>query len=117
VKAYLTFVGIPEDKIETVAQGKDQPLNADTVKSLNEQNPNKPDKSLGSFQDLVWAYNRRVDIVLLPKQERSVQYFPGAAPEAKVLFDNGWPEQAEIITLAAQKVRLPVESDASQNHK
>jgi outer membrane protein OmpA-like peptidoglycan-associated protein len=117
VKAYLTFAGIPESKIETVAQGKDQQLDAATVKLLDEQNPNKPDKSLGDFQDLVWAYNRRVDIVLLPKQERSLQYFPGAAPEAKLLFDNGWPEQTEIITLAAQKVRLPVDSDAAQNQK
>jgi outer membrane protein OmpA-like peptidoglycan-associated protein len=117
VKAYLTSAGVPESKIETVAQGKDQPLDADTVKSLNEQNPNKPDKSLGDFQDLVWAYNRRVDITLLPKQERSLQYFPGAVPEAKLLFDNGWPEQSDIITLAAQKVRLPVESEAPQDHK
>jgi len=117
VKAYLTSAGVPEDKIETVAQGKDQPLDVDAVKSLNEQNPNKPDKSLGSFQDIVWAYNRRVDIVLLPKQERSLQYFPGAAPEAKLLLDNGWPEQSEIVTLAAQKVRLPVEPDSVQNHK
>ena len=117
VKAYLAFAGVPEDKIETVAQGKDKPLDASTVKSLNEQNPNKPEKSLGNFQDLVWAYNRRVDIVLMPKQEQSLQYFPGAAPDAKLLFDNGWPEQSELVTLAAQKVRLPAESESVQNHK
>ncbi len=118
VKAYLTSAGIPDSKVETVAQGKDKPLDADTVKSLNEQNPNKPDQALGDFQDLVWAYNRRVDIVLMPKQERSVQYFPGNAAEAKLLFDTDWPEQQDIVTLAAQKVRLPVDSsEGPQNHK
>ena len=114
VKQYLQSLGIPEGKIETVAQGKDHPLGADTVKELHEQNPNKPTKSLGNFQDLVWAYNRRVDIVLQPKGEQSTQYYPGTAPEAKLLFRREWPNQTEIVTLAAEKTPLPVTSDPQQ---
>ena len=114
VKQYLQSLGIPEGKIETVAQGKDHPLAADTGKTLHEQNPNKPTESLGNFQDLVWAYNRRVDIVLQPKGEPSTQYYPGSAPEAQLLFSREWPNQKEIVTLAAEKTPLPVTSDPQQ---
>jgi outer membrane protein OmpA-like peptidoglycan-associated protein len=117
VKQYLVALGVPEAKIETVAQGKDHPLDAATVQLLHDQNPNKSPKSLGSFHDLVWAYNRRVDLVLLPKGEVSKQYFPGTAPEAKLLFSRDWPEGRDIITLAAEKGRLPVESTPQHNQK
>jgi hypothetical protein len=111
VKQYLESQGIPDAKIETVAQGKDHPLGADTVRTLHDQNPNQAPESLGSFQDLLWAYNRRVDIVLLPKGQQSTQYYPGTAPEAKVLFSPEWPGQKEIITLASEKTPVPATSD------
>jgi peptidoglycan-associated lipoprotein len=117
VKQYLVGLGIPENKVETIAQGKDQPLDAATVKLLQEQNPAKPTESLGSFQELVWAYNRRVDLVLLPKGEQSTQYFPGTAAEAKLLFRSEWPEGRDIIVLAGEKESLPIESTPQQNQK
>jgi len=117
VKQYLVSQGIPETKIETIAQGKEHPLDAASVKVLHEENPNKPAKPLGSFQDLIWAYNRRVDLVLLPKGERSVQYFPGTASEAQLLFSSEWPEGKDIVTLAAEKEALPVESNPQNNQK
>jgi len=117
VKKYLITLGVPEAKIETVAQGKDHPLDAATVKSLHEQNPSKSPDSLGTFQDLVWAYNRRVDLVLLPKGDLSKQYFPGNAPEAKLLFSSKWPAGRDIIILAGEKVFLPVESTPQHNQK
>jgi flagellar motor protein MotB len=106
VKSYLVSVGIPENKIETVANGDTQPLDAAKVKLLHDENPNKLAKQ-GTFQDLVWAYNRRVDIVLQPKDVHSAQYYPGDAPEAAFLSDSKWPLQKEIVTLAAEKSRLP----------
>jgi len=117
VRQYLVSLGISESKIETVAQGKKHPLDATTVKQLHEENPNKAAKPLGSFQDLVWAYNRRVDIVLFPKGEVSKQYFPGTAADAKLLFDSNWPERTEKVTLASQKVRLPAESHPKEQQK
>lgn len=117
VKQYLVSLGVADSKIETVAQGKEHPLDPATVKQLHEENPNKASESLGSFQDLAWAYNRRVDIVLLPMGELSKQYFPGTADDAEVLIDSKWPEQAAIITLASEKVRLPVEPDPAQPPK
>jgi hypothetical protein len=117
VKQYLTSLGIPESKIETVAQGKEQPLDADTVKSLHEQNPNKTPESLGSFQELVWAYNRRVDLVLQPKGTQSTQFYPGTAPEAKRLFNSEWPERRDILTPAAEKEPVPTNSHSEENQK
>ena len=118
VKQYLVSMGVPESKIETIAQGKDHPLDAATVKMLHEQNPNKPTKSLGSFQDLVWAYSRRADLTLLPKGDRSTQYFPGTASEADVLFDSEWPDRKALgVVLAAEKVPLPVDSAPEHNQK
>jgi hypothetical protein len=117
VKKYLVSMGVPEDKIDTVAQGKDHPLDAATVKTLDEQNPNKPAESLGTFQELTWAYNRRADLVLLPKEAQSTQYFPGTAAESGLLFNSEWPGGKDIITLAAEKEALPVDSspaDSSQ---
>lgn len=109
VKEYLVSLGIPENKIQTVANGKTKQLDASAVKVLHEQNPNKLEEH-GSFEDLVWAYNRRVDIVLLPKDQRSTQYFPGDAPEAKLLSDSNWPGRKELVTLAAETNRLPNDS-------
>jgi hypothetical protein len=117
VKQYLVSQGIPEAKIETIAQGKDHQLDVATVKRLHEQNPSKPSKSLGNTQDLVWAYNRRVDLVLLPKGEQSTQYFPATAAEAKLLFSSGWPEGRDIVVLAAEKEALPVEPTPQHNRK
>ncbi len=108
VKEYLVSLGIPASKIETVANGSTQPLNPSTVTLLHNENPNKV-ADHGTIQELVWAYNRRVDIVLLPKDVRSTQYFPGDAPEARFLADSDWPGQKEILVLASEKSRLPID--------
>ncbi len=108
VKQYLVSQGVPEANIDTVAQGKEHPLDVANIRLLHKENPNKPPKSLGSFQDLVWAYNRRADLVLLPKGDHSTQYFPGTASEANVLFDSNWPDrQDNVVVLAAEKEKLP----------
>ena len=115
VKTYLISQGIPEGKIETVAQGKEHPLDANTVKQLHDQNPDKPSQSLGTFQELVWAYNRRADLVLLPKDARSTQFFPGTAPEANLLFSPEWPgDHAHSLLLASEKEQLSADSNPQQ---
>ncbi len=107
VKDYLSSLGIPESKIETIAQGKEKQLDAATVKSLQESNPNKPPKEPVNFQELVWAYNRRVDIVLQPKGQQSTQYYPGNSADADLLLDSNWPGQKQIVILAAEKTAIP----------
>jgi hypothetical protein len=62
---------------------------------------------------LVWAYNRRADLVLLPKGAQSTQYFPGTVAESKLLFNSEWPGGKDILILAAEKEALPVDSSQS----
>jgi OmpA family protein len=108
-KQYLVSLGIPENKIEVVAQGKEKQLDASAVKSLHAQNPTAT-KKVSNVQVLTWAYNRRVDIGLMPKDVRSSQYFPGDAEDAAVLADSNWPDHKDnIVILAAEKERLPVD--------
>jgi len=111
VKEYLVSLGIPENKIETVANGKTQQLDVGMVTQLHTENPNKLAVQ-GTSQELVWAYNRRVDIVLLPKDMHSTQYFPGDAPEATFLADSNWPGHKELVSLAAETSRLPTDPAA-----
>jgi flagellar motor protein MotB len=117
VKDYLVSLGIPDGKIELVAQGDEKQLDGNTVKQLHAENPKKASKRLGNFQDLVWAYNRRVDIELLPKDVLSKQYFPGDADDAAVLANSRWPDHKEIVVLASQKERLPADSGSESQHK
>jgi outer membrane protein OmpA-like peptidoglycan-associated protein len=117
VKDYLVSLGVPDSKIDIVAQGDEKQLDPNTVKQLHANNPKKATKTLGSFQDLVWAYNRRVDIVLLPKDVASAQYFPGEADDASILVDSRWPNHKEIVTLASQKERLPADATSESQQK
>ncbi len=117
VKNYLVSLGVPEGRIQTIAQGKDHPLSASAVRLLHKENPNRTPKPLGAFQDLVWAYNRRADLKLQPKEAQSTRFYPNTAPEAKVLFDSRWPEHPQIITLASQKEPLPLEKKGKRKRK
>jgi OmpA family/PEGA domain len=117
VKQYLVSLGISESKIAVVAQGDEKQLDAATVKQLQAENPRKATKALGNLQDMVWAYNRRVDIVLMPKEVVSKQYFPGDAEEAGILADSKWPDRKEIVVLASEKERLPVDAAPESNQK
>src|SRR5215813_1352419 len=117
VKDYLVSLGIPDSKIDVIARGDEKQLDPNTVKQLHAENPKKAPKALGNFQDLVWAYNRRVDIVLLPKEILSQQYFPGDADDAAILADSRWPNHKEIVILASQKERLPVDGTSESHHK
>ena len=93
VKTCLVKQGVPEDKIEIVALGDKQNLNLADVMQLHKQNPKKPAFAKGNSQALHWAYNRRVDIALLPNEQKSTQFFPGDADEAKLLFESEWPSR------------------------
>jgi len=55
------------DKIEVTARGEDQQLEKNTVEQLQTSNPNPPPEAHVKNMHASWlAYNRRVDVVLLP---------------------------------------------------
>ena len=112
VAGYLISLGVPPDRIDTVAYGDTQNLDESAVASLHDQNSNKLENR--TTQDLVWAYNRRVDIALNPKGEHSAQFYPGNVPEADFLSSNNRPGEKEIVTLAGEKTKLPTDSAPNQ---
>jgi outer membrane protein OmpA-like peptidoglycan-associated protein len=97
IKAYLVEQGISADKVQTAAYGKDQPLDKDTVKGLEGQNPNPAPKEFAKNARGTWlAYNRRADIILLPSGKKSTQYFPNNADDAKLIFQIPKPALKKV---------------------
>jgi len=96
VKTSLVGQGVPEGKIDIVALGERQNLSRAEVLKLHDENPNKPGFAKRNSQALVWAYNRRVDITLLPTGQQSTQFFPGNADEAKLLFRSTWQGRRSV---------------------
>jgi hypothetical protein len=97
VKQVLVSNGIAEDRIEVVAMGEDQPLEHETVVELEAQNPNPmPEKWAKQHKVNQLAYQRRVDIVLLPTNQESVRFYPNAAPEAQILRQQRAPARSAV---------------------
>ncbi|HUK31036.1 MAG TPA: OmpA family protein [Candidatus Acidoferrum sp.] len=87
VKDFLVAEGIPAEKITFVAHGEDNPLDEATVQNLQTQNPVQMVTQKTSNFRVTWlAYNRRVDILLLPTNQESVRFFPNGAPDSELLW-------------------------------
>jgi hypothetical protein len=110
VKGYLISLGVPDKNLDATAHGDAQNLDESAVVSLHDQNPHKIGND-ESTQVRVWAYNRRVDLALLPKGETSAQFYPGNAPEAEFLASPRRPGEKEIVTLAGEQSKLPVDPE------
>ena len=68
-------------------------LDADQVKEQMANNPEltpeQREKLLGTnLRGIVWAQNRRVDIVLKPAGKRSIRRYPFNAKDASTLLDD-----------------------------
>jgi hypothetical protein len=97
IKQYLVDQGISADKVQTAAYGKDQPLDKMTVKNLEDTNPNKPPKARLRQKQTDWlAYNRRADIVLLPSDKKSAQFFPHNADDSKLIWQFAKPPLKKV---------------------
>jgi len=97
VKDFLVASGVSADKVEMSARGEDQPLDENTVNQLQASDPNPPPESRLKNVKASWlAYNRRVDVVLNPKNEESVRYYPNNAPDADILWQRSKPDRAAL---------------------
>lgn len=97
VKQVLLSNGIAESRIEIVAIGSDQPLDAAAVAELETQNPTPmPEKWAEQQKVNQLAYQRRVDIVLLPKNEESLRFYPADSPDSKILRQPQTPARHVI---------------------
>src|SRR5579859_696524 len=97
VREFLIAQGIPENKIETVAYGEEKPLDKSTVIELQTKNPNQPPETRARNFPATWlAYNRRVDVVLLPTNAESLRFYPNQAPDSEILWQRATPGEAVI---------------------
>lgn len=97
IKQYLVEQGIPADKVQTAAYGKEHPMDKREVKTLEETNPNKPPKARAKNVQGDWlAYNRRADIVLLPSGKKSAQFYPHSADDSGIIWQVPKPSLKKV---------------------
>jgi outer membrane protein OmpA-like peptidoglycan-associated protein len=94
-KQFLVSQGIADSSIETRAVGKEENLSADQVKQMLDQNteltPAERKKFTRNLSTIVWAQNRRVDVVLSTTGQQSVRQFPFNAADSLTLISPKAP--------------------------
>ncbi len=93
VKEFLVSQGIAEDKVDASAFGDDKQLEKSTVIELQTQNPEQPPETrVQNFRATWLAYNRRVDVVLLPTNRESLKFYPNSSPDSQILWQSAKPQ-------------------------
>jgi outer membrane protein OmpA-like peptidoglycan-associated protein len=97
VKDFLVSQGIAAEKIETSAYGKQKPLDKAMVSDLQARNPNQPSQKWVRDSRATWlAYNRRVDVVLIPTSAESERFYPNQASDSEILWQVQKPAQSSV---------------------
>jgi len=97
VKDYLVSQGIAAEKIDTSVYGKQKPLDKTTVSDLQTQNPNPPPEKRVRDSRTTWlAYNRRVDVVLVPTNAESEKFYPNQASDSDILWQRPKPRRTAV---------------------
>jgi outer membrane protein OmpA-like peptidoglycan-associated protein len=89
-KAFLVEQGVPAEKIQTKAFGKEQNLTREQVKELIATNAEATEearkKALRRLPAMIYANNRRVDMQLSTTGQESVRTYPFAAGDFSKLM-------------------------------
>jgi hypothetical protein len=94
-KQFLVSQGVPQEKIETSTEGN--VLDEQNVAQLEAQNPNPlPADRAAQKTSTLFAYQRRVDIVLTPTNAESVRFYPAAASDYPVLWQRPKPARSAV---------------------
>ncbi len=97
VKDFLVSQGITAEKIDTSAHGKENQLDKATVIDLQARNPNQPPETrVKNFKATWLAYNRRVDILLLPTNAASERFYPHKAADSQILWQRPKPPRRAV---------------------
>jgi hypothetical protein len=102
IRDFLVSKGVPSDKIQIQAVGKDQQLSAVQVKALQSRDPEKPEEWETRHQRTTWlAYNRRADVILEPKGKQSTEMYPNDVAAARILWQQHTPS-LKVVSLASK---------------
>jgi hypothetical protein len=94
-KQFLVSQGVPQEKIETSTEGN--VLDEQNVAQLEAQSPNPlPADRAAQKTSTLFAYQRRVDIVLTPTNAESVRFYPAAASDFPVLWQRPKPARSTV---------------------
>jgi outer membrane protein OmpA-like peptidoglycan-associated protein len=97
VKDFLVSQGIPAEKIDASSHGKENQLDKATVIELQAKDPNQPPETRVKNFTATWlAYNRRVDILLLPANAASERFYPHNAADSEILWQRPKPAQSAV---------------------
>jgi flagellar motor protein MotB len=97
VKDFLVSQGIAAEKIDTSAYGKQKLLDKATVSDLQSRNPNQPPEKRVRDSRTTWlAYNRRVDVVLVPTNAESEKFYPNQASDSDILWQRPKPRRTAV---------------------
>jgi hypothetical protein len=97
VRDFLVSQGIAAEKIDTSAYGRQKPLDKATVSDLQRRNPNQPPEKRVRDSHVTWlAYNRRVDIMLIPTNAESERFYPNHAEDSDILWQRAKPSRSVV---------------------
>jgi hypothetical protein len=114
VKDFLVSQGVPDDKIQIRAEGKDQQLDQKKVAALQSQDPEKPEKWETRHTKTTWlAYNRRADIILEPRDVQSTEDYPNDVAAARLLWQRPEPSLKKIRMAEKLTGTLPLSASTS----
>jgi hypothetical protein len=96
-KQFLVSKGIAPEKIETSSEGIGNPLDDQLVAQLEALNPNPlPAARTVRKSSTLFAYQRRVDIVLSPTNAESVRFYPTEASDLQILWQRPKPTRNAV---------------------
>jgi outer membrane protein OmpA-like peptidoglycan-associated protein len=105
VKSYLVEHGIPAEKLETQALGKEHNLTNKEVEDLTAQNPNITAEDRARVEHSIVAFrmanNRRVDLHLSTTGQTSQRFFPYNSDDLNVLLGEQKPVAKKAMTKKA----------------
>jgi outer membrane protein OmpA-like peptidoglycan-associated protein len=97
VKDFLVSQGIAAEKIDTAAHGDADQLDKAAVIELQTKDPNQPPETRAKNFKATWlAYNRRVDILLLPTNAASERFYPNNAADSGILWQRPKPSRSAV---------------------
>jgi hypothetical protein len=97
VKDFLVSQGIAPEKIDSAAYGKQKQLDKAMVSDLQTRNPNPLPQTRARESRATWlAYNRRVDLVLIPSNAESERFYPNQSADSEILWQRPKPARSAV---------------------